>query len=228
MTLAITSLIDALVTTDLSTYVSASFAPTPGRWLVLDIGSDFATAPNIPTLTDSGPGLSYIQEATIVGGFGGGVHRRVTRFYAWTGTAPGSFTVTMDYASQVQTECEWVFYEIFGADLTDPFVQSVTNTLSNSTPTATLAPFISTANRPLATAGAGTTYDSVDGTQIGLPRGSGNTIISWWHPITADQTISAKLSVTAEWKMIASEIRDAGTITPTVSDPFGMAGSFGG
>jgi hypothetical protein len=222
--LTATLLINNFNNVDLSSYPTASISPTAGRWLIVDVASDATVAPNAPTL--SGGGFTYTQEATILGAVGGGTTRRCTRFYTWTGASPGSFAITIDFATQTQEMVEWIVYELDGVNLSDPFVQSVTAASSGTTPTVTLAAFASGDNRPLSFCMAGTTFTSVDATEIGAGAGVDAPSRSWWNPSVADTTPEATLSVSAEWKMLASEINSA-SAGGFVVDPFGMAGFFG-
>lgn len=213
MALAIVLLINNADTTDLASYTTATFSPTATRWLVVDVNSDATSAPNVPTL--SGGGFSYTQEATVLGTTGGGTTRRASRFYTATGGAPGTFAVTFDFAGQTQEMCSWIIYQVDGADVSDPFVHSITATGSSATPTVTLNSFGSADNRPLSFAQAGAAFSAVEGTQIGSTAAA-PVSRSWWDSAVADTQPSATLSVAAEWKMLASELKAAGGGAPTV------------
>ncbi|MGH9199010.1 MAG: IPT/TIG domain-containing protein, partial [Acidimicrobiia bacterium] len=72
--LAISLKVAATDSVDRSTYTTASISPTANRWLVVDVGTDATTAPNVPTL--SGGGLMYTMEKTQLGSINNGTTRR--------------------------------------------------------------------------------------------------------------------------------------------------------
>lgn len=199
--LTFASVLNAGNLTDLSTYDTANISPGADRWLVVDVASNALVAPNVPTL--SGGGFIYTQEATVLGTVGGGTTRRITRFYTWTGAAPGSFQIAIDFAAQVQEEAQWSIFTIDGANLADPFVQSVTNSNSGTAPTVTLAAFASSRNRALAFLGMGATLQSVEGTLLGTIVQDQDSAV--WYSADADTTPSA-IIVSSEWKIIGSEV----------------------
>lgn len=149
MAIAVTHLTSSYDNVDRTNYDTASISPTANRWLVIDVfqGSTLdLTAPTITGLV-GGSSLTFVQEASLSYG---GATRRLTRFYAWTGAAPGTGTIDINFTLG-QIGCAWIVYEISGADETDPFVQSATAAGGGAATSVavTLAAFASSDNRPL-------------------------------------------------------------------------------
>jgi hypothetical protein len=210
--------------TDATSYnFSLTGLGTLGRWLCFDIYSQVASGtPNTPSL--SGGSLTYVQEAQ------NAVHqfRRLTRFYAWNPSS-ASYTLTVDFAGETQVRCACHVNEIDGADLTDPFAQTVVSTSSASATSGdvTLAAYANADNRFLAAlfqaSGLATTEEH---TQLAETSTETIQVSTQWHATTQDTTPSWTWTNSAAWAVIASEIR-VPEVAGAATDPFGMSGFFG-
>jgi hypothetical protein len=236
MAIAITALTSSYDNVDRTTYTTASVSPTASRWLVLDTFARFAGAQ--PTPVVSGLSLTWVTELTVTD-FNNAL-MRLGRYYAWTGAAPGSGTISIDYSPTTMIGAGWVVYEMSGANTSDPFVQSVgvdPNTTDTST-TVTLSAFGNAANRPVISSfhnrfDEGSDPDTTPSAYTELADVFGaNPSCSFavaWNSANTDTTPSYSWLTSVNLHMaLASEIADAGAAGSTVVDPFGMSGFFGG
>jgi len=198
---------------------------TGGRWLCFDVYSQVTTGPgNIPTL--SGASLTYVAEANSQAVSA----RTISRVYAWN-PSNASYTLTVAFAGQTQLRCGLQVSQIEGAELADPFVQTVTAGSSGGTSitSGTLAAYADGTNRFL-----GGHYHAV--VEASTPS---HTALA---EITVESTVklgtqwdatAQPLSPTwdwasnASWGAILSEVDAVAGGAATVVDPFGMSGFFG-
>ena len=214
MAIAITLLSQGGSTVDASSFATASVSPGADRWLVADVASGKSTGP-ITQPTVSGLSLTWFTENFSQSAAGA---RAMSRFYAWTGAAPGSGAVTFDFVGDTQTSATWAVYEITGASTSDPFVQTVSavpggGSLSIS---ATLAAFSDSNNRPLIAAEHATAEVSdpeagytelADQTQTAGAIGFGVA----WHSSATDTTPTYSWATSTSNRIaIASEIAVGG------------------
>jgi hypothetical protein len=234
MAITISALTSSFDTVDRTVYTTASISPTASRWLVVD---SCARGPDpVPSdATVAGLSLTWTME----GSADSGSILRMNRHYAWTGAAPGSGTITLTY-SVTALGAGWIIYEINGANLSDPFVQTLSNVTSNPPATSvsvTLASFGNAANRPLIAsfhnANEGSTEDTTPsaytelGDVVGGAPNAGYAVA--WNSAGTDTTPSYSWTTSSNlYAAMASEIADAGAAGGTVVDPFGMSGFFGG
>lgn len=147
MAIAITALTSSFTATDAASYTTASVTPSANVWLVVDVMTAKASPVGDPTI--SGLSLTWTKEGhqdTFQ------TNRRITRFYAWTGSSPGSGAITFDYGGVTHLGSAWHVYEISGANTTDPFVQTVGSDGGGASATSvsvTLSAFADSNNRPL-------------------------------------------------------------------------------
>lgn len=231
MAVTVTHLTSSYDNVDRSLYTTASISPTASRWLVLDTFE--RSASDLPSPTVTGLSLTWINEASrsssqIV---------TVTRFYAWTGTSPGSGTISIDYGAGAVIGAGWAVYEIGGVNLSDPFLQTAsTSATSGASVSVTLAAFNKGTNRPLICAFhnvvEGSTPDTTPSAYTEVADVSGGTpnaaFAVAWNSADTDTTPSyswagAPTLVVA----IASEIDEGAVAGGATIDPFGMSGFFG-
>jgi hypothetical protein len=235
MAITITALTSSYDNVDRSVYTTASVSPTASRWLVVDT---FFRAADIPTNDPpaiAGLSLTWVpelsaNEQSIV---------QVSRAYAWTGGTPGSGTITIT-PSVAAIGAGWIVYEIGGANLSDPFLQTIASPglQSGLSQSVTLAAFGNSLNRPLISSFHNAAQVSDPDTtptaytEIGDISGS-TPLVGFavaWNSTDADTTPSYSWATTSNLiRAIASEIADAGGGGGSVVlDPFGMSGFFGG
>jgi len=214
LAIAITLLSQGGSTTDASSFATASVSPGSDRWLVADVASGKSVGP-ITQPTVSGLSLTWFTENFSQSAAGA---RAASRFYAWTGTSPGSGAVTFDFVGDTQTSATWAVYEITGASTSDPFVQTVGavpggGSLSIS---VTLAAFSDSNNRPLIAAEHATA--EVSDPEAGYTELADQTQTAGaigfavaWHSSTTDTTPSYSWATSTSNRIaIASEIAIGG------------------
>ncbi len=201
-----------------SSATTASITPGANRLVLAKIASNRgASIPVAPTL--SGNGLTWVQIATEVVGINQ-TTRRITLFRAM-GASPSSGAVTIDFAGEVQDDCNWSIAEFDSVDTSGTngsgaIVQLVTSPADNqSSLTVTLAAFGSANN---ATFGAFSVNTGGDTLTVGTGFTAIHDMDDMWgglHSKTEwradnDTTVDMSSSVTPRWAGIAVEIKAAG------------------
>lgn len=217
MALAVTNSASLADATDLASYNFAVAAPAGTSWLIVDVFNRFLTPPevNVPTL--SGGGLTYQLELTQNGPQP--INRRLSRYTAQiAGASPGAFTLTVDFAGQVQTSSCVEVNEVTGY-AGDPIVQTtfgfggsfVLPFLPRYEVRGKLEEFSSNLNRPLMTNQNANTaaYTPKEGyTLLGAGQaGADARCQSIWHATEPDPFPSAFLGSDQNVIWIASELR---------------------
>jgi hypothetical protein len=208
--IAVTLLSQGGSTTDGTSVATASVSPGADRWLVADVASAKSSGP-ITQPTVSGLSLTWFTENFQTSAVGA---RSLSRFYAWTGSAPGSGTITFDHGADTQTSWTWAVYEITGASTSDPFVQTVGTAPGGGAldVTVTLAAFSDSGNRPLIVAEHGTAEASTPEagyTEIADQTQTASNIgfAVAWHSSATDTTPSYSWATSTSNRIgIASEI----------------------
>jgi len=132
-----------------SSATTASITPTANNLILLTVDSGIGTGPNIPTAT--GNGLTWVQVANVTHGSGGDIHR--TTVLRAMGSSPSTGAITIDFASQENSDVYWCVDQFSGIDTSGTdgsgaVVQSATRELTAAATsiTVTLAAFASTNN----------------------------------------------------------------------------------
>lgn len=131
MAIAPTLLTSNAVTTNATSYTTASISPTANRLLLaFFLNCDETAAPLDAAI--SGLGLTW---------FGAGAQnfnsiatprKRVKAYFAITGASPGSGTITFNLSAQTHEGASWAIAEVENTDLIDPLVQVGGNANDNS------------------------------------------------------------------------------------------------
>jgi hypothetical protein len=135
-----------------SSYTTSSWTPAANRLYLVAITTrtGITADPNIPTV--SGNSLTWLQQGSVLYDDSSSSRRRVTLFSSM-GAAPTTDVLTIDEASQLQTDVGWLFDEVTGMDTSGAngsgaIVQAVTNkdVVGNTTLAVTLSAFSSPNN----------------------------------------------------------------------------------
>lgn len=219
-----------------SSYLTSSKTPTANRLQIIDVVLSDTNPVLAPSL--SGCGLTWIS----MGGVEydtAGTRRGVYRFRA-LGASPttGQLTIT---ATEAMSGCGWSWAEYDGIDTSGTngsgaIVQTVTNSGSGTTLSATLAAFGASANG--VSAGLSTDADSVFtagsgfailGQDVSASASPVCSIAQEWRTDN-DTSVDATIGATALWGIIASELKAAavvgGTGFPTAAVYFALGANW--
>lgn len=112
MAIAVNPLTGNSSLTDASSYATASVSPAANRLVLIAVYSRVSSGtPNTPSI--SGNGLTWENIATVVAGTL--TNRKISLFRAMS-ASPSSGAITIDFAGQTQTECNWSVCEFSGVD----------------------------------------------------------------------------------------------------------------
>lgn len=227
MAITMSPLTSTGVTTNATSYTSASISPTSNRLILAGIVNTISSASTTvtPTPNLTGLGLTWTQVVTKEVNPVGINSKRVTIFRALSGSTIGSGAITIKFNStQNNTGCGWSFAEFAnvatsGVNGAGAVVQSAsTSAASGTSLTVTLGVFASTRN-----AAYGLSVHGSNSTQ--WTEGSGFTKIhehNFNTPPTAfgsqwklnDNTVDAS-GANSHWAGVALEIRS--TVAPTLT-----------
>jgi hypothetical protein len=191
--------------TSATSFATDSVSPASNNLLLLTVTSRTASGdPNVPTVT--GNGLTWV-EIDSQNYDNSGTQKKISLFRA-LGASPSSGTITIDYAGQTQTHCDWTLDQALGVDTTGTngsgaIVQSAKNSDTSITATsltATLAAFSSTSNATFGGFGFGSGLNDKS-------VGSGFTALGNFS------TDSITMRVFSEWRVDNDTTVDASQIT---------------
>jgi hypothetical protein len=211
-----------------TSYATSSITPTAGRLVVAGVHHSAGTTPNTPTLSGNGITWTALDSQLATGGL-----RRVTVFYGLTGGSPSSGTVTIDFAGQTQTHCDWSVIEIEDSLLTgtngvDAIVQDIKGESGGGAETYSLTlpgAYGDDDNRALAFFGhnnsvaqfvAGTNYVLLGQSLGGSPNSGIGAEYGRDGDLVVDMALSPSTSVA--WAAIAMEIAGASDAPPPSED----------
>jgi hypothetical protein len=208
-----TSLTSGTSTANQSTaYTTASVTPTANvLQLLFVVSTTSAAAPNTPTITSSGLTWTPIANATY--NTIASPDRKLSVFWA-TGASPGAGAISIDHAGQAMTGVSWSLFEVTGANLSSPIVQSPTNAndTTQTSASVTLAAFSSAGNLALAGVGlnnAQAVTHRTNWTEIHDVVGSAPATSLETQYRQADDDASASWGSVTRWAMIGLEIAEA-------------------
>jgi hypothetical protein len=206
---------------NLSSYATGSVSAAADSVLIVDVHHTLSTG-SIATPTISGLSLTWTQVATQARED----TRRTTRFRALV-SAPASGAITVDFASQVQTDCAWSINQVTDCLLTgtngaDAIVQTKTGASVGSASSYSLtfdATWDDDDNRALgAFSHSSSTQAFVAGTNfaiLGQAIGSGtSTGIATEHGRDSDDAVDITSAGSLVWTGIISEIAGASDTPP--------------
>lgn len=194
--------------TDATSYATASISPTANRLVLLAVANAVTSGtPNAPTAT--GASMTWTQVTTVTT-----TQTRLTLFRALS-SSPGSGAITIDFAGQTQTSCQWQISQFSGVITSgtngaDAIVQSATNNGTGTSGTTTLAAFGSTFNgcygafrisaNETVTVGSGFTELN----QVGTTEG--NRLQTEWKN-SNDTSVDASWTSNVTYRILAVEIK---------------------
>jgi hypothetical protein len=201
-----------------SSYTTASITPTANRLLIIfaTSKSSFSTV-NQPNV--SGNGLTWnLIRFRDNGAF------QLSAFWANTGASPSAGSITIDFAGQEQQRCGWSVFEMDGADLSTPIVQSARNTgLFDTAMSTTLAAFADPTNNA-GVMGYGIEQANTITLESGWTQIHNNTSgvrkATGWRT-GEDTSPSATQSAAGTWASISFEVKAA--TVPVVVTPSTLA-----
>lgn len=191
-------------------YTTASITPTANTCTLIAIAHRMGTGTAAVDATSvAGAGLTWAKIDTQAYNADG--HYKVDLWYG-VGASPSAGALTITWASQTQSNCQWCVIECDGVDPTSPIVQSAkTSSTSASSLTVTLSAFSNSANATVGafaaryytlTAGSGyalTSSTKNDQQAVGLEFVDAN-----------DTSVDISSSGTAEMAGIAVELKASG------------------
>lgn len=237
MAIAATVLASGTSTTDGTSFTTASISPAADSLLLVFTSSSISTG-TAPTVTPSGLGLTFTNQAEQGWGSPTSPVRRLVAFTAQCGGSPGSGAISFSMSAS-STDCAWVVIEITGHDTTTPVAQAVTafsDSTSGNTGSITLASPANADSRPFSWWGV---RDNVNATPdsgwteladiVGSSPSMGYD--AQWKSDGFDTSAGATFDLAQRWGGIAIEIAASGGAVPaegTGAGSFAFAGSSAG
>ena len=102
------------VTTNASSYTTASVTPGANTLIIVSVSNNIGTAP-VTTPTLSGNGLTYVQIDTLAWNTVASPVTRTTMFRAM-GASPSAGAITIDFGGTTQNGCIWAVNQFSGTD----------------------------------------------------------------------------------------------------------------
>jgi hypothetical protein len=139
-------------TSNFTSYVTATFAPSAGILLVAFVETSHTTDAPVPTLTSPHATWTLRTTLTSPGSTTDGLSRKFCLYTGVVNAAPIAAGVTINCGSTTATGCAWGIVEASGVRVNDPIARTVTgNTTGNpQSQTLSLPPQSSAGNRPIA------------------------------------------------------------------------------
>lgn len=216
MAITATHLITNETNSGATSYVTASITPSANKLVLAGVASQIAGGtPNTPTLTGASMTwtlvTTYLDVAT---------NRRISLFRSLT-SAPGTGVLTIDFAGQSQTRCNWSISEFDKVDIggingTRAIVQTVTGEVSgtNTGLTLTLGAFSGANNA---------TYGVVrhNGASLAITQGTGFTELGELNGINQniESEFVATNDTTVDWTWASSAVVGIGIAAELKADP---------